>query len=138
MLQYDGNPANKCTCFMFLKSTMKTRLLLKLWEERIVELQSTMNQVSVGNHLSIFSFPGADDSVLGHDQATKPSVRCFSLDEHVNPSSVEWGRSSCRAGDMVHDRGHLSSDKMRVLYGVVSVYMTFSRLTLFSRPDTGP
>lgn len=121
MLQYDGNPDNKCTCFMFLKSTMKARILLKLWEERIVELQSTMNQVSVGSHLSKFSFLGSDDSVLGHDQTAKSSVGCFSLDKHVDPSSVDWGRSSCCAGDIVHGRGHQSSDNMRILYGVVSI-----------------
>lgn len=46
MLQYDGNTGNKCTCFMFLKPTMMSLKLLKLWEEKIVESQDVRNQVS--------------------------------------------------------------------------------------------
>ena len=47
MLQYDGKQRNKCTCFMFLKPTMMCRMLLKLWEKRILEGHNTINQVRI-------------------------------------------------------------------------------------------
>lgn len=58
MLQYDGNTANKCTCFMFLKPTMMCRILLRLWEQTIVEGHKVINQVSgLPNYLAFFIYP---------------------------------------------------------------------------------
>ncbi|CAN0422236.1 unnamed protein product, partial [Hapterophycus canaliculatus] len=46
MLQIDGKPINKCTCFMYLDSTPNAMLLLDLWKQEIVNTAVSQNQMA--------------------------------------------------------------------------------------------
>lgn len=46
MLQLDGYPANKCTCFMFLDCTPKAIKLIELWKLEIMETSVSQNQLA--------------------------------------------------------------------------------------------
>lgn len=48
MLQIDGNPINKCTCFMYMDHTPNAVKLLETWKQAIVSTKAGQNQVSLG------------------------------------------------------------------------------------------
>lgn len=46
MLQHDGSDEMACTCFMFLKPTVRSHKLLALWKKNMIDKNSDKNQVS--------------------------------------------------------------------------------------------
>lgn len=45
MLQIDGKPINKCTCFMYLDPTPSVLRLIELWKQEIIDTRVDQNQV---------------------------------------------------------------------------------------------
>lgn len=45
MLQHDGSDEMTCTCFMFLKPTVRSHKLLALWKKNMIDKKSDKNQV---------------------------------------------------------------------------------------------
>ncbi|CAN0058993.1 unnamed protein product [Ectocarpus sp. 13 AM-2016] len=64
MLQIDGKPINKCTCFMYLDCTPNAATLLELWKREIVETKVSQNQMAFRAPLAQMEQAGLNLEIL--------------------------------------------------------------------------
>ncbi|CAM9904550.1 unnamed protein product [Scytosiphon promiscuus] len=76
MLQIDGKPINKCTCFMYLDSTPNAMRLLDLWKREIVSTAVSQNQMAFQKPLVHMEAAGLKLKLLP-DEVMPPGFKIF-------------------------------------------------------------